>query len=275
MHFADVVVVAAGAWSSQLVPNLEPILHPTGMYVFHFRPKTEDIDRQLRPPFFLPFAANIEQEGWYGFCSRDDTTGGSVFKVGNHGSGVLMSADDPKVVPVEEQRRWRDFFARSLPIMEDATLIRSRLCMYCDTFDGHFLIDHVPGNEGLFCITFPSFLPVTASPTLVCRRGGRHRWLRPRVQVCPDPGGADCRRRREEEQPLGVPLRLAPPCYRGEEQGACPRQVRHVGQRVKTVRRSSSASFLSSLLFILWSAHQCHVGSSTCHLLRYAPFAFW
>jgi glycine/D-amino acid oxidase-like deaminating enzyme len=53
------------------------------------------------------------------------------------------------VIPPAEEERFRAFFAESIPTLADAPKIGERLCLYCDTFDGDFWIDHDPDREGL------------------------------------------------------------------------------------------------------------------------------
>ena len=43
----------------------------------------------------------------------------------------------------------RAFLGDSLPPLADAPIVHRRLCLYCDTFDGDFWIDHDPDRPGL------------------------------------------------------------------------------------------------------------------------------
>ena len=99
----------------------------------------------FRPPEHVPWAADIGTTGWYGFPARPDGT----LKVANHGAGVVVEPDAARDLPPGTEERFRAFFARSLPDLAGARLIYSRLCLYCDTFDGDFWIDRDPDREGL------------------------------------------------------------------------------------------------------------------------------
>jgi glycine/D-amino acid oxidase-like deaminating enzyme len=48
---------------------------------------------------------------------------------------------------------FRDFLGKALPDVLDAPVISNRLCMYCDTWDGDFWIDHDPDRPGLIVAT--------------------------------------------------------------------------------------------------------------------------
>lgn len=139
---SDLVVVAAGAWTPSLLPELDQVMWAVGQPVYHFR--VEDPAR-FQPPGFVTWTADIGNTGWYGFPALDDGT----LKVANHGPGVRQPAEAPREVDPIHEERFRAFFRRSLPELADAPSIFSRLCMYCDTWDGNFWIDHVPDREGL------------------------------------------------------------------------------------------------------------------------------
>jgi glycine/D-amino acid oxidase-like deaminating enzyme len=54
-----------------------------------------------------------------------------------------------RVVTPEEQRKLREFLSSTFPALADAQIVYSRVCMYCDTHDGHFWIARDPNREGL------------------------------------------------------------------------------------------------------------------------------
>jgi len=101
----DLVLVAAGAWTPRILPHLAPFLRPVAQPVFHFTVA----DRALyQPPFLSVFAADISRTGWYGFPALDD----GRLKIGHHGRGHALDPSSPRVMPVGEERRFRDFLGR-------------------------------------------------------------------------------------------------------------------------------------------------------------------
>jgi glycine/D-amino acid oxidase-like deaminating enzyme len=139
---ADLVLVAAGAWTPALLPHLRPVMRATGQPVLHLRvPDT----REWQAPRFPVWAADIARTGWYGFPALADGT----LKVANHGPGRRVHPDEPRAVLPEEIEGFRAFFRDSLPALAQAPILGTRLCLYCDTFDGAFWIDHDPGRPGL------------------------------------------------------------------------------------------------------------------------------
>jgi len=43
----------------------------------------------------------------------------------------------------------REFLASTFPSLADAPIVYTRVCMYCDTHDGHFWIARDPERQGL------------------------------------------------------------------------------------------------------------------------------
>lgn len=139
---ADTIVVAAGAWTPTLLPQLSEVMWAIGQPVYHFR--VADV-AAFQPPTFVTWSADIANTGWYGFPALDDGT----LKVANHGPGRRQPADAPREVDARHEQRFRDFLRAALPALADAPAVFSRLCMYCDTWDGDFWIDRDPDREGL------------------------------------------------------------------------------------------------------------------------------
>ena len=139
---ADAVLVAAGAWTPALLPDLGDVMWATGQPVVHFRVENP---AAWQAPRFPVWAADISRSGWYGFPALDDGT----LKVANHGVGRRVHADDPRSVLPEEEARFHAFLREHLPALAGAPIVATRLCLYCDTFDGDFWIGPDPARAGL------------------------------------------------------------------------------------------------------------------------------
>src|SRR5207249_10377724 len=73
-----------------------------------------------------------------------------VVKIANHGPGREMSPDSPeRLVTQQEEQNLREFLSSSFLALAEAPIVYSRVCMYCDTHDGHFWIARDPEREGL------------------------------------------------------------------------------------------------------------------------------
>lgn len=141
-HLASDVVLAAGAWTSQLIPELAHCLVPTAHALFYLQPRSPE---RFLPSRFPVFTADITRTGYYGFPSSRD----GLVKIGSHGPGVAIGPDSDRKVPPAETERLRQFLGAWLPDLADAPIASSRLCWYCDTLDGDFWVAPDPERRGL------------------------------------------------------------------------------------------------------------------------------
>jgi len=139
----DFVVMAVGAWTSYLLPFTTKFFRASGQPVFHLKPKQPELFVSERFPVF---GADITTTGYYGFPLNRD----GVVKIANHGPGREMSPESPRrAVTTEDEKNLREFLSSTFPALTDAPIVYSRVCMYCDTHDGHFWIARDPDREGL------------------------------------------------------------------------------------------------------------------------------
>jgi glycine/D-amino acid oxidase-like deaminating enzyme len=139
---ADLTILATGAWTPALLPHLATVMWTTAQPVVHVGAGP---DARWRAPAFPVWAADIARTGWYGFPALP----GGAMKIGHHGSGRRVHPDARRDVLPAEEARVRTFLADNLPPLADAPIVHRRLCLYCDTFDGDFWIDHDPERPGL------------------------------------------------------------------------------------------------------------------------------
>jgi glycine/D-amino acid oxidase-like deaminating enzyme len=144
---ADYVVIAAGAWVPFILPQLTGVFRTNGMPVFHLRPEDPTLFEALR---FPTFGADISATGYYGFPLHPTE---AVVKVANHGPGRSLDPSGERVVTVDETQRLRDFLATTFPPLAEAPITFTRVCIYCDTWDGHLWIAPDPQREGLIVAT--------------------------------------------------------------------------------------------------------------------------
>jgi glycine/D-amino acid oxidase-like deaminating enzyme len=137
-------IVATGAATGSIVPEMDDYLISTGHPVYHMKPgQAVDFNSDVFPVF----AADISNSGWYGFPFHAKA---GVVKIANHGIGM-------EIDPVRESRAlqprdidtFKDFAKASLPQLANAPIVYTRRCLYSDTRDGHFWIDVHPGYHNL------------------------------------------------------------------------------------------------------------------------------
>lgn len=172
---SPLVIVAAGASTPSIVPQVSTMMWPTAQPVFHL-----DIQNPEQFPVeqFPVFFSGITASGFYGFPIIQETHAKKLaprvvdssipaepawklensyrLKVGQHGPGWKIGTIDDKSlaelwarVRPGNEKLVRHWLSMCLPQLKDAKVVYSRLCIYCDTFDGDFLIDRVPNVQGL------------------------------------------------------------------------------------------------------------------------------
>jgi glycine/D-amino acid oxidase-like deaminating enzyme len=110
------------------------------------------------------FCADIQSTGFYGFPVHPVS---GVVKVARHGTGRAMHPESPeRFVTAEETEALRDFLAGTFPLLSDAPIVATRVCLYCDTRDGHFWIAHDPERPGLVLATGDSGHAFKFAPVL-------------------------------------------------------------------------------------------------------------
>lgn len=139
----DSVVMAVGAWTPYLLPFTKKFFRASGQPIFHLKPRQPEL---FAPDCFPVFGADITTTGYYGFPINRD----GVVKVANHGDGREMSPESPeRAVTIEDEINLREFLSSTFSALANAPIVYSRVCMYCDTHDGHFWIARDPERQGL------------------------------------------------------------------------------------------------------------------------------
>lgn len=138
------VIIATGAWSPLLVPELSPLMQVSGHPVFHL--KTADTTL-FTPPHFAVFTANIGQSIWHGYpiCPKE-----GIIKISQHTAGQrLHPSHDARIVNDVDIRTLRTFLDNALPSLRESAISYTRRCLACDTADGQLWIGNHPAKAGL------------------------------------------------------------------------------------------------------------------------------
>ena len=137
------LILSAGAWMSELIPQLVPSLTVERNALYWFRPAS-------RPELFAPerFPVFIAEYSpghvWYGF---PDT--GEGVKLALHHDGEATHPDRVRRdVSADETAFVRSLVRRFLPDA-DGELLATAVCLYTNTFDDHFIIDHHPEHPAV------------------------------------------------------------------------------------------------------------------------------
>lgn len=191
---ADLVVVAAGAWTGALI-DVRGRIEATGHVIGYVDITQEELDTLSKQPVVLNLTS-----GLFIIPPQD-----KVLKVARHSFGYLNPITVPRALPVspavprapivaslpmtsrsggpgrlpsEADIELRRGFQDLVPLegLEGRPWKETRLCWYADTRDGDWLVDHHPGWEGLFVATGDSghaykFFPVLGDKVVDCIEG--------------------------------------------------------------------------------------------------------
>lgn len=200
---AELVVVAAGAWTGTLV-DLKGLATATGQVLAYLDLSEEEQEKLGNMPVVLNLCSGLfiipprnrvlkAARHAYGYLNPVDIPAENLLpKNVPNGSGstdatsttIRVSApktlvDSPSLgLPLEAELDLRRALKQFIPIkaIHDRPFTASRICWYSDTPDGDFLVDYHPSWKGVFVATGDSghgykFLPVLGEKIVDCIAG--------------------------------------------------------------------------------------------------------
>jgi sarcosine oxidase len=138
---AERLIVSAGAWVKRLLPLLPISLRPTRQQVLYMRAADALPFRIGRFPVFIFKGAGAE-ESFYGMPEFQ----GLGVKVARHGGPEFDPEMDDPVIGEDYQLTVRDFLRAHLPVLADAPIVASEVCLYTVAPDDQFQVDFLPGR---------------------------------------------------------------------------------------------------------------------------------
>ena len=146
-YVADQLVLSAGAWMTELIPDFSRLMVPERQVVGWFDVADSST---FAPERFPVFNLTVEEGRYYGFPEW----GTRGFKVGRyHHLGQRVDPDsidrEVRAVDIEILRT----FARHYFPNGAGALLRASVCMFTNTPDEHFIIDRVPGHERVHIVS--------------------------------------------------------------------------------------------------------------------------
>lgn len=148
------LVVASGPWTWRLLPDFAKLLATTRQEIVYFEPPPASAKSVAdgRANFAigeLPIFIEMDS-GFYGFPVHHN----GAMKIGNHLKGRTL---DPyafdETVGEEFIESCREFFARAIPALAEAGVVKSQVCIYNNSPDDDFLIDWHPQLDGALLVT--------------------------------------------------------------------------------------------------------------------------
>lgn len=144
-YSCEKLIITAGSWASEVVPELRTALKVTKQMVAWVNPKDKDAFSLGKFPCW--FIDDPDKGSYYGFPILPVSDFGEPFglKLAHHVHGELCDPNhvDRESIPgTEEDLRY--VLEKYIPgAIGDFTTIKS--CLYTNTSDENFIIDHLPG----------------------------------------------------------------------------------------------------------------------------------
>ena len=170
VYLAKRLVFCAGAWTSSLLPGTVP-LQVERQSVFWFRSTAVDLFRPGRMPVFV-----MEENPGLNFYGIPDV--GNGIKVARHHGGRMVDPDrvERRTRPADSSPVKR-FVRIHLPLLAGPP-VSSSVCLYSNTPDGNFVVDHHPRDLGVTVVSacsghgfkFASVLGEVAADIVVGKR---------------------------------------------------------------------------------------------------------
>ena len=144
---AERLVIAAGAWMGDLAPNLKGVSVPERQVLAWLQPKRPEL---FMPDRFPVFNLQVEEGRYYGLPIYE----APGFKFGRyHHLGEASSADAVRREPdAADERLLRAFSSRYFPEGDGQTMAL-RSCMFTNTPDEHFILDHHPEHRQVVLVS--------------------------------------------------------------------------------------------------------------------------
>jgi sarcosine oxidase len=141
-HFdANQLVIAAGAWESQLAPSLASELSVERNVLFWFEPTAQRDDFARLPIYIVDDTDRI----FYGFPYVE---GQGVKVAGLHFRDKADPDTVDRVASDSDEERVRAWLRRRMPLANGERL-DAKVCMYTNTPDSHFIVDHLPDHPNV------------------------------------------------------------------------------------------------------------------------------
>ncbi|KAJ7076830.1 FAD dependent oxidoreductase [Mycena belliarum] len=152
---ADLIIIATGSWTASAFPNVPTgdIFRATGQCIAMIQLTEEEGDRYRTCPVVLDF-----ETGFYIFPPNES----NLVKMAVHSAGYTHSTGESSIstprtitsdsdagllIPKANVKELRDHLRMVYPALADKPFVATRLCWYCDSQDGDWVIGYHPQSQ--------------------------------------------------------------------------------------------------------------------------------
>ena len=147
---ANKLIITAGAWAGKMIPGLNTSLKITRQIIVWLKPSDGKIFAPGQFPCWM--VADDKREGvLYGFpfLTKEKFGDPEGMKFAWHHPGDETNPDHVnRNISKEETSDLIQQVAEYIPAVGDAALVAAKTCLYANSEDENFIIDHLPGYDG-------------------------------------------------------------------------------------------------------------------------------
>jgi sarcosine oxidase len=149
-YYARKLIITAGAWAGRMIPGLNTTLSITRQIIVWVKPTNNN---KFSPDHFPCWMiADNKREGvLYGFpyLAKEQFGDPEGMKFACHYPGNKTDADlVNRNITKEETRDLIQQVAAYIPDLDTAEFVAAKTCLYANSPDENFIIDHLPGYNG-------------------------------------------------------------------------------------------------------------------------------
>ncbi|KAI0490063.1 FAD dependent oxidoreductase [Xylaria cf. heliscus] len=147
-HSTKLVIVAAGAAASNLVPELGAQVVAKSWSVAHVQltDKEASVLRGIPVTYARDLGFFFEPEYGTNLLKLCPMGGGFINTDQSGVSRPPETVEESQFMPAADEKRVRKLLAQTLPTLANRPLINKTLCWFADTADSDFIIDYVPNT---------------------------------------------------------------------------------------------------------------------------------
>ncbi len=155
-YAAGRLVISAGAWVSDLVPELQALVAVYRQLLFWFPIRRGYAELRDMPGFVFDVGGDqqgfVHLDGFYGFPAIDGPGGGVKVATELYEETATPDGRQHPATPAETERMYRGCVQPYLPWL-GAEPLRTVSCLYTSARESRFIIDRHPGHETVLVVS--------------------------------------------------------------------------------------------------------------------------